>query len=117
MPIFAVDADMLLHVLYFRVSCQQKCCSSSCGFSRHAARNQLEVVSHFTYSGSIFTCDYIILYFSIFTPFSGKNGQFLISYFDCVDAEIILRVAAAHSAFQQLRQAIVCSSRTFALSV
>ena len=54
---------------------------------------QLEVVSQFKYLGSIFTSDCTL------------------------DAEITHRVAAANSAFQQLRRANIWSSRALTLSV
>ena len=53
----------------------------------------LEVVSHFKYLGSVFTSDCTL------------------------DAEITHRVAAANSAFQQLRRANIWSSRALTLSV
>ena len=54
---------------------------------------QLEMVSHFKYLGSIFTSHCTL------------------------DAVMTHRVVAANSAFQQLRQANIWSSRTLALSV
>ncbi len=54
--------------------------------------DQLQVVSHFKYLGSIFTSDCTL------------------------DAGISYRVAAANSAFQQLRQANIWSSRALTLS-
>ena len=55
--------------------------------------DQLQVVSHFKYLGSVFTSDCTL------------------------DAEITHRVAAANSAFQQLRRANIWSSRALTLSV
>jgi len=55
--------------------------------------DQLEMVSHCKYLGSVFTSDCTI------------------------DAEITHRVAAANSAFQQLRRANIWSSRALTLSV